>query len=253
MCSTQIVDARPSQALNWSRNQFNPESSNARWKLKVSITGQGGGGNPVILRGFNSPGNCPQLLKEPDLWQEPMISAVINKTVKLINPSLCSQEKKNPIYYQYRSLLVVDQTLRLKPLPPGQKVITDQWLSLVQLPMFVNKPYCTVLFDDMIRINRALQPNGISNGGRQAYESQRISLRVPRMLFRHPLNYCDQTLDKCCRISLNYLVNGSAYNPGSHVFVFRGRAPQMPRLHFHTISSEASELVSYTQHSFYSI
>lgn len=105
----------------------------------------------------------------------------------------------------------------------------------------------------MIRINWALQPNGISNGGRQAYESQCISLEFLECLLDILLNYCDQTLDKGCRISLNYLVNGSAYNPGSHALVFKGRVPQMPRLHFHTISLEASELVSYTQHSFYSI
>lgn len=108
--------------------------------------------NPVILRGFTSPGTCPQLLKEPDLWQEPMISAVINKTVKLINPSLCSQGKTT-IYYQYCYLLIVDQSLRCKPSPLGTQ--GHHWLMplvrfyLVTLPMFINKPYCNKSFDDM--------------------------------------------------------------------------------------------------------
>lgn len=53
------------------------------------------GDTPALLLGVSSShGACPQLLKEPDLWQRPMISAVINDAVKLINPSLCPQEKK---------------------------------------------------------------------------------------------------------------------------------------------------------------
>lgn len=158
--------------VGWSREAGPEQKQNAGFRPKGWMaqaerkglshrTGRWLSGDlPALLGISRSHGTCPQLLKEPDLWQRPMISAVSNDTVKLINPSLCPQEEKS-FWCQYCSLLVLDQALQTQTFSEG---MGHHWrMALKGLPLhptpikpppLVNKPsHGNISFDNTTSVN----------------------------------------------------------------------------------------------------
>lgn len=161
-CSTQLAGAL---RLALNRSRMLGLCSRAGWlRPRKGLSHRTGrwlsGDLPALLGISRSHGTCPQLLKEPDLWQRPMISAVINDTVKLINPSLCPQEEKS-LWCQYCSLLVLDQALQTQTFSKG---MGHHWLMAlkgvslhptpIKPPPPVNKPsHGNISFDNTTSVN----------------------------------------------------------------------------------------------------
>lgn len=81
---------------------------------------------------------------------------------------------------------------------------------LVTLPMFINKPYCNKSFDDMTSGLAGLYNLVVFLAETDRPMNPSVyHLEFLQCLLDIRLNYCDETLGKCCKISLNYLVNGS--------------------------------------------
>lgn len=160
-----LLGGAPPRPWPWTEAEHwvKPESWMAQAKRKGLYCSTGrwlSSDTPALLGISRSHGTCPQLLKEPDLWQRPMISAVINDTVKLINPSLCPQEKKT-LWCQYCCLLVLDQAPQTQTFSgdTGTPLTDDSNMSApIKPPPFVNKPsHGNIPFDNMSSEFTALQ------------------------------------------------------------------------------------------------
>lgn len=144
-----------------------------------------------------------------------MISAVINKTVKLLNPSLCSQGKIRNIYYQYCCFyqsLTKFLGCNRHHWDPGSPLMEGSSQVLPSnLLMLLSQLYCYVSSDAMIS-----ELAGLCNLMASLAETDRpknpstYHSQLWPCLSDSLSKHCDETLDKCCWVSLKHLVNGPA-------------------------------------------
>lgn len=178
---------------HWTEgNRFQSAMTQGKRDSFCHCAGMASGDPPTLLGVLDSHEICPQLLKEPDLWQSPMISAVINDAVKLINLSLFTEKKIPLVTIQ---LFTSPWPISINPNQDPRIPLTDGPNNALpsKLPTPANNPSCSSLSFDSLTggLTGLLKPNTILH----RYEPVNTSMYHSHCL-QHLLNYSDEMLDK---------------------------------------------------------